>query len=301
MKNFRGCMTALVTPFGPRLEVDYKGLRQNVNFQIANGISGLVPLGTTGEASTISDEERTRIIEAVVEEVNGRVPVIVGTGTNSTDKTIKYTKEAKKLGADAALIVSPYYNKPSQEGVFRHFEAITKAVDIPIIVYNIMGRTGINIETSTMARIASLDNITGVKEASGNLNQVTDVVAQLPEDFAVLSGDDSLTLPILSLGGRGVIAVVSNLLPKMTSDMVNFALSGDFNSAGRHHYKLLPMFRASFMEPSPVPIKTAMRLSGMPAGGVRLPLYEMNQNNESKLKEALSKYSELKTARPGRR
>lgn len=283
----------MVTPFDRSLNVDYEGLEQNIEFQIKNGVSGLSPLGTTGEAPTITDEERRQIIETVVSKVNKRVPVIVGTGSNSTEHTIRYTKEARDLGADYALIVTPYYNRPSQEGIYRHFEAITKAVDIPIMVYNIAGRTGVNIETNTMVRIGKLNNIVGVKEASGNVSQIMDVIHQMPGS-TILSGDDGLTLSTMAHGGQGVVSVVSNLFPKRISDMVRSAMSGRMDEARRMHFELLPIFRAAFVETNPVPIKTAMRWAGMPAGGTRLPLCEMQPNNSETLKNVLLKYDDLK-------
>jgi 4-hydroxy-tetrahydrodipicolinate synthase len=293
MERINGCITAMVTPFDRKLQVDYRGLEANVGFQVANGVSGLATLGTTGEAPTITDSERTRIIETVVGKTAGRVPVIVGVGTNSTEKTIRYSKEAEELGGDAILVVGPYYNKPSQEGIYRHFEAISNAVDLPIIVYNIASRTAMNIETPTLARIARLGTVIGVKEASGNLNQVMDVISQLPNDFIVISGDDNLTLPVVAMGGKGVISVVSNLFPKMVSEMVRCAISGDSKGAKELHYKLMPIFKGAFLEANPVPIKTAMCMAGMPAGGVRLPLCEMLPQNLDKLNGILSNYLEL--------
>ncbi len=289
---FKGCITAMVTPFDEKGGVDYEGLRQNARFQIENGISGLVPLGTTGESPTISEDERKRVIEAVISEAGKKVHVIPGTGTNSTEKTIKYSKQAEELGADAVLIVSPYYNKPTQEGLYQHFKAVNDAIGIPIIVYNIQGRTGVNIETPTLARIAQLDNVAAVKEASGSISQMMDVIDQIPK-LTALSGDDNMTLPLMAAGGKGVISVVSNLLPRMVSDMVGFALNGDFESARKLHYMLMPIFKGAFIETNPVPIKTAMRLAGMPAGRCRLPLCDMLPQNEEKLKAVLKKYEEL--------
>ncbi|MBI2076279.1 MAG: 4-hydroxy-tetrahydrodipicolinate synthase [Candidatus Aenigmarchaeota archaeon] len=288
-----GCITALVTPFDKNLQIDYAGLRENVRFQIKNGVSGLVPLGTTGESPTVTDDERDKIISAVVEETNDKVPVIVGTGTNSTEKTIKYTKHAKELGADAVLIVSPYYNKPTQEGLYRHFKAVSDSVDIPIIVYNIQGRTGVNIETPTLLRMSELENIVAVKEASGSIAQMMDVIDQLA-GFTVLSGDDNMTLPLIAAGGKGIISVVSNLLPRLVSDMVAAALKGDFANARALHYRLMPIFKGAFIETNPIPIKTAMQLAGMAAGPCRLPLCEMLPQNLEKLKGVLKKYEELK-------
>lgn len=291
--DFKGCITAIITPFNSKSQVDYQGLKENIEFQIKNGVSGLVPLGTTGEAPTIEDDERTKIIETSIESIGKRVPTIIGTGTNSTSKTIEYTKEAEKLGADAVLIMTPYYNKPTQEGIYRHFEAITKATDIPIIVYNIASRTGTNITTPTMLRLSGLDNICGVKEASGDLSQIKDVIEQLPKDFNVLSGDDNMTLPVISSEGRGVISVVSNLLPRRVSDMVNAALSGDLKRASSLNDELMPIFKGAFIESNPIPIKTAMRMAGMPSGIFRLPMCEMNSHNAEKLKKILQTYNEL--------
>lgn len=288
-----GCITALITPFDEEMEVDYDGLKRNVEFQINNGVSGLVPLGTTGEAPTISEEERREIISTVVKQVNGRVPVIVGTGTNSTKHTVEQTVEAQELGADAALIVTPYYNKPTQEGIYRHFKAVSEKSSLPIVVYNIAGRTGVNIETQTLKRISELNNVIGVKEASGNVGQMMEVINELPNSFIVLSGDDNLTLPLVSLGGKGVISVVSNLLPKRVSRMVELALSERIAEAREIHYQLLPIFRTAFIETNPIPIKTAMNLVGMPAGKCRLPLCEMSEANKEKLKKVLSQYEEI--------
>ncbi len=288
-----GCITALVTPFNERLGVDYEGLRRNVRFQIENGISGLAPLGTTGEAPTIRDDERKGIINTVIEEAAGKVPVIVGAGTHSTEHTIAYAQEAEDLGADALLVVSPYYNKPSQEGLYRHFEAISKSVGISIIPYNIPGRTAVNIEPGTMSRIASLPNVIGVKEASGNIAQITEVISRAGEGFSVLSGDDCMTIPIMSLGGTGVISVASNLLPRRVAEMTRAASAGDWDLAARLNLDMLPIFRGAFLETNPVPIKTAMRICGMPAGGVRLPLYGMGEANIRTLRGILLGYGEL--------
>lgn len=294
LAKLQGCMTAMVTPLTESGEVNYEGLRQNADFQIENGITGLVPLGTTGESPTIHDDERERIIKTVVDASNGRVPVIVGTGTNSTEKTIKYTKQAKQLGADAALIVSPYYNKPTQEGLYQHFTAVATAAELPIIVYNIQGRTGVNIETATLKRMAENRNIVAVKEASGNLAQMMDVLDQLPGGFTVVSGDDNLTLPLMSLGGKGVISVISNLLPGKVSQMASCALEGDFERARQLHFELLPIFKAAFIETNPIPIKAAMNMSGLPAGPCRLPLCKMMPANEEKLRAVVAKYAVAK-------
>jgi 4-hydroxy-tetrahydrodipicolinate synthase len=267
-----------------------EALRENVRFQIENGVHGLVPLGTTGESPTIKEEERKLIIKTVVDEVNGKIPVIVGTGTYSTEEAVRLSKEAQDLGADGLLVVAPYYNKPTQEGLYLHFKAISEAVDLPIIVYNIPGRTGVNVEVQTLVRLSQFDNIVAVKEASGNLAQVMDIIEALGDRITVLSGDDNLTLPIMALGGKGVISVISNLLPKPLVELVESALKGDFKKAKELHYHLLPLFKAVFIETNPIPIKTMMNLVGMKAGSCRLPLCNMQPHNLEKVKKILSRY-----------
>jgi 4-hydroxy-tetrahydrodipicolinate synthase len=267
-----------------------EALRENVRFQIENGVHGLVPLGTTGESPTIREEERKLIIKTVVDEVNSKIPVIVGTGTYSTEEAVRLSKEAQDLGADGLLVVAPYYNKPTQEGLYLHFKAISEAVDLPIIVYNIPGRTGVNVEVQTLVRLSQFDNIVAVKEASGNLAQVMDIIEALGDRITVLSGDDNLTLPIMALGGKGVISVISNLLPKPMVEFVEAALKGDFKKAKELHYHLLPLFKAAFIETNPIPIKTMMNLVGMKAGRCRLPLCNMQPHNLEKVKKILLRY-----------
>ena len=291
-----GAITAMVTPFTESGELDVEGLKRNVRFQIDGGISGLVPLGTTGESPTVSDDERETVIKTVVAAAAGRVPVIVGTGTNSTEHSIELSKQAEELGADAVLVVSPYYNKPTQEGLYRHFKAIAESISIPVVVYNIQGRTGVNIETATLQRMAQVSNIIAVKEASGNIAQMMDVLEQLPKTFSVVSGDDNMTLALMALGGRGVISVVSNLIPGKVSSMCAAAAKGDFAAARKLHFEMLPLFKAAFIETNPIPIKTAMNLAGLPAGPVRMPLCEMQPANVDKLKAALQKMGILKAA-----
>jgi 4-hydroxy-tetrahydrodipicolinate synthase len=292
--RIEGAITALITPFDNESgAVDIEGLKQNVRFQIENGISGLAPLGTTGESPTISDEERVEIIKAVVSEAAGRVPVIVGTGSNSTEHAIALSQQAEELGADAVLVVSPYYNKPTQEGLYRHFKAIAESISIPVVVYNIKGRTGVNIETSTMVRLSKVRGIAAVKEASGDLGQMFDVISQIP-NLIVVSGDDNLTLPLMRFGGRGVISVVSNLLPRQVSDLCAAGLKGDFEAALKIHNGLMPIFKAAFFETNPIPIKAAMNLAGIPAGPVRMPLCEMEPANYDKLQAVLVKMGIVK-------
>lgn len=283
----QGTITAIVTPFDLNGAVDEKSLRKLVNFQIENGISGIVPCGTTGESPTLSYEEHNRVIDITIQEARGRVPIIAGTGSNATDEAVALTKHAQESGADYSLQVAPYYNKPTQKGMYEHFITIADAVDIPLIIYNIPGRTGKNIETDTLLRMAEHKNIVGVKEASGNIPQMMDVIGQRPEGFAVLSGDDNLTLPLMALGGDGVISVASNIVPKQVSEMVNDALKGNWNEARRHHYRLLPFFKALFLETNPIPIKTALAMKGMLKEIFRSPLCTMEPKHKEELEGIL--------------
>ncbi len=289
---FRGAATALITPFLPNGEVDCAGLKQNITFQIENGIQALVPLGTTGETPTLDEKERESVMRVVVETVRAsrkKIPVIMGAGTNSTKRTIENAKQAEAWGVDAVLIVTPYYNKPTQAGILAHFSAVSAAIRIPIIVYNIKSRTGTNIETPTLQKLAQLENIIAVKEASGDINQMMDVLDRVP-GIAVYSGDDAMTLPLVALGGLGVISVVSNLLPSQVVAMVNAALDGDLARARKIHFDLLPIFKGAFIESNPGPIKYAMNKRGLAAGSLRLPLVEMTVENQAKLDAILTKY-----------
>ena len=258
--SFRGVFTALVTPFNKDRSIDESALRSLVDLQIAGGISGLVPMGTTGESPTLSHEENIHVIEVVVDQANGKIPVIGGTGSNSTQEAIEMTKYAAEIGADASLQVAPYYNKPTQEGFYRHFAAIADAVDIPLIIYNIPGRTSKNIENETMLRLAAISSIKGVKEASGDFGQVMDLIRRKPDGFSVLSGDDNIGLPMIAMGGDGIISVASNLIPERLSSMVSLALSGDIEEARTIHYELLPVFLGLFIETNPIPIKAALAM-----------------------------------------
>ncbi len=290
--KIQGTYTALVTPFGQDQSLDLEGLKRNVKYQLSKGISGLLALGTTAETPTLEEEERRQIIELVVSNVNGRVPVMVGTGSNSTAHTVIDTNLAESLGADIALVVTPYYSKPSQEGIYQHFKSISENSGIPIMVYNIQGRTAVNIETSTLEKIAELQMIIGVKEASGNIGQMDDVIQRIAlqrQNFSVMCGDDALTLPLLSLGGDGVISVVSNLLPGYVSDMVDSALKRDYDHARDLHRYLSPMFKAAFVETNPVPIKYAMQQLGMASGPVRQPLYELSESSRQTIDRVLEK------------
>lgn len=297
MIRLRGAFTAMITPMKEDGSIDYDGYRKLLRFQMEEGIDGLVPLGTTGETPTLDEDEEQRIIDVVMEEVRAfekergvKVPVVLGAGSNNTRDAVRYTERAKKAGADAALVVTPYYNKPSFEGIFRHFEAVSR-VGIPILVYNIAGRTGKNIDTPTLSRIADLPNIAGVKEASGSISQMTDVIDTIKSkhpDFAVLSGDDAMTLPLIACGGDGVVSVVSNAAPAPVTEMVKAALSGDYDAARKIHYRLLPFFKAAFVDGNPTSIKYAMRVKGLPSGSVRLPLVDVHDEAKKIIEEALS-------------
>ncbi len=291
---FKGSIVALVTPFNDG-RVDEKKLKDLVDFQIKNGTSGIVPCGTTGESATLSFQEHERVIEVTIEQCRKRVPVIAGTGSNSTEEAVTLTKQAARAGADASLQVSPYYNRPTQKGLYEHFKAVADSVKIPIILYNIAGRTGVNIEPETIARLAlSCKNIVAVKEASGNLDQMSRIKALCPPSFQLISGDDSLTLPVLSIGGTGVISVAANIVPADTADLVNSFMEGDIKEAQRIHYKLLPLIKALFIETNPIPVKTAMGILGMCAPDLRLPMSSMSPENLEKLKKALVDYGLLK-------
>lgn len=288
MIDIRGAFTALITPFA-RGGVDYARLAANVKFQIDQGIDGLVPVGTTGESPTLSHEEHRLVIEKVVEAAAGKVKIIAGTGSNSTAEALELTRHARQVGADAALMVNPYYNKPTQEGLYRHFAAVADAVDIPIVLYNIPGRTGITMAPATVARLAAAHrNILAVKEATGSLDIASEIaVLTDPDRFGIISGDDSLTLPLMSIGGRGVISVLSNLLPAKVKALTAAALAGDFALARRLHLDLFPLCKAIFLETNPIPIKTAMALKGMDTGELRLPLCEMSDGAKAQLESAL--------------
>jgi 4-hydroxy-tetrahydrodipicolinate synthase len=290
MAQFRGAFTALITPMKETGEIDYEGFRRLIEFQITEGIDGIVPLGTTGENPTLDDSEEDILIEIAVKEAKGKVPVIAGAGSNDTRHMIRYVERAKKMGADAALVVTPYYNKPNDDGLIRHFEAAAKP-GIPIIVYNIASRTGRNIPVPLMEKISRIPGIAGVKEASGDVGQMGDIIREiaLPSKggFTVRSGDDALILPLAALGGDGVISVISNLLPAKVKALTWAGLEGRLDEARRLHYELLPFIKAAFVETNPVPIKQAMNWAGLPAGPARLPLGRLSPASEAVLKKAM--------------
>jgi len=287
----KGVYTALVTPFDEAGEVNYDMLGEILEKQIAAGVAGVVPMGTTGESPTMFNAEHDGVIRYTVEKVAGRVQVWAGTGSNNTRQAIRTTREAEAAGADGALVVTPYYSKPSQAGLQRYFREIAESSELPIIVYNIKGRTAVNVETATLAEIAKISNVIAVKEASGDIGQMADVIDQVchrgEAPFWVVSGDDALTLPLMSIGGHGVISVVSNLVPERMVAMVEAASEGDFETARRIHFELLPLFKASFIETNPVPIKTAMNLCGLKVGSVRSPLAPLAPASQNQLEATL--------------
>ncbi len=286
-----GTFTVLITPFDKNGQLDVEGFRQNIRYQVSHGIDGIVVLGTTGEAPTLSHAEKEYIMRIAREESYRKCHFMVGTGSYSTQQTIENTQAAKDAGADSVLVIAPYYNRPTQEGLFQHYEALAKAIDIPIIIYNHPIRTGQNLQTETLKRLAIIENIVGVKESSGNVLQIMEVIENiLPirPDFSIMSGDDILTYPLITLGGHGIFSVLGNLLPQQVKNLCDVALTGDFSQARNLHYELLPYFRSIFIETNPIPIKTAMNLMNFPAGPCRLPLCEMNSTNVEKLKDILS-------------
>ena len=286
---FKGSLTALVTPMKGGA-VDEAALRGLVKFQIDGGTDGLVPCGTTGESATLSHDEHNRVIDIVIEEAAGRVPVIAGTGSNSTEETVKLTAHAKEAGADAALLITPYYNKPSQQGLIEHYRAVADSVELPQILYNVPGRTALNMLPETVAALSSHKNIVGIKEATADLEQISEVIAASGQDFSVLSGDDATTLPLLSVGGVGVISVVANLVPGEMSDLCSLYMSGKTEEARALHYKLLPLAAVMFIDTNPVPVKTALAMMGLVTEELRLPLVGLSDTDRKKLKAALKVY-----------
>jgi 4-hydroxy-tetrahydrodipicolinate synthase len=283
----QGCATALVTPFKPNGELDEEGLRELVSLQEKAGIDYIVPCGTTGESATMSHKEHLKVIEIVLDQVK-RAKVIAGAGSNSTQEAIHLTKGAKDMGAKAILSISPYYNKPTQKGIVKHYETIADAADIPIIIYNVPGRTGSNILPATALKLAAHSNIVGIKEASGNIGQIMAILANAPKGFSVISGDDAMTFPMMALGGNGVISVASNVAPKEVCAMVHSAMDGDWVEARKMHFRLLDLFNNLFIETNPIPAKTALRLMGRPSGTFRLPLCDMEPANLEILRKTLA-------------
>ena len=286
---FTGCGTALVTPFRKDQSLDELTLRRLVRRQIEQGINFLVPCGTTGESPTLTREEHLRVVEITIEEAKGKVPVLAGAGGYNTREVIELAKEVEKLGASGILSVTPYYNKPTQEGLYLHYLAIAESIKLPIIVYSVQGRTGVNVEPATLARLAQIENIIGVKEASGNINQIGAVVHQVPKDFIVLSGDDSMTLPLMSLGGKGVISVASNEIPAEMTELAQFCLKGDFPAARKLHHRYLALMDINFVEANPIPVKTALGLMGLLDPVFRLPMCLPKPENLTRIGNVLER------------
>jgi 4-hydroxy-tetrahydrodipicolinate synthase len=284
---FTGCGTALVTPFRRDLSLDEATLRKLVRRQIQAGINFLVPCGTTGENPTLTRAEHLRIVGITIEEAKGKVPVLAGAGGYNTQEVIELAREVERLGADGILSVTPYYNKPTQEGLYQHFKAIAGAVRIPIVVYSVQGRTGVNVEPATLARLAQIGNIVGVKEASGNILQMANVIQQVPETFNVLSGDDAITLPLMALGGRGIISVVSNEIPGEMTELARLCLAGDFTGARKVQRKYLPLMEINFVESNPIPVKAAMGLMGLLDPVYRLPMCPPKPESLAKIEAVL--------------
>jgi 4-hydroxy-tetrahydrodipicolinate synthase len=286
---FTGSLVAIVTPFRNG-RVDERALGDLIEFQLANGTDGIVPCGTTGESATLSHEEHNRVVALAVEVVRRRVPVIAGTGSNSTDEAIALTKHAKAAGTDAALLITPYYNKPTQEGLFRHYKAVAEAVDLPLVLYNIPGRTAVNMAPATVARLAAIRNIVAIKEGAGSLQQVCEITQACGDRMTVLSGDDPLTLPMMAVGAKGVITVTANIAPADMAAMVDAALAGNYAEARRLHYKLYPLFTALFYETNPIPVKAALAMMGKCGGEIRLPLTPIGAENREKLARVVKDY-----------
>jgi len=286
---FHGSLVAIVTPL-KKGKVDEKALGDLIDWQIAQGTHGIVPCGTTGESATLTYEEHERVVAFTIEAARRRVPVLAGTGSNSTDEAIALTRHAKKTGADGALLITPYYNKPTQEGLYRHYKAVADAVDIPIVLYNIPGRTSVNMLPPTVARLSSIKNIVAIKEGSGSLQQVSDIIQSCGERMTVLSGDDALTLPMMALGAKGVITVTANIVPKDMAKMVDAFAAGKLAEARKLHYKMSPLFAALFYETNPIPVKEALGMMGKCSAELRLPLCPMAADTREKLSRALKDY-----------
>ena len=288
---FRGAFVAIVTPFNNG-EVDEEKFRELIEFQIENGTHGIVPCGTTGESATLSYEEHKKLIEIAVDQVRGRVPVIAGAGSNSTREALEFVSHAKKVGADAALVITPYYNKPTQEGLYQHYKKLVDEVKFPIVIYNVPSRTGCDILPETVARLANdFKEIVGIKEATGSVRRSTEILEKIDrDDFCILSGDDFIVYPLICVGAKGVISVVSNILPNKMAKLVDAALDGDYETARKLHYELQPACRAMFIETNPIPVKTALSMMGKIKEELRLPLCPMKPENKEKLAAVLKNY-----------
>lgn len=286
---FSGSMVALVTPF-KNGKVDWESLERLVEFHVQSGTHGIVPCGTTGESATLSHEEHDRVIEAVIKAAKRRVPVIAGTGSNSTEEAIRLTRAAEKAGADGGLLISPYYNRPTQEGIYQHYKKVAEAVGIPLIIYNIPGRTGSKIEPETLARLSEIKNVAGVKEATGSVDQAIDVIVLCGDRLAIYSGEDSLTYSLMALGGKGVISTVANVAPKEMADLTEACLKGNWEKGRELQIRLIPLIRSLFIETNPIPVKTALSLMKKCSSDLRLPMTPMAEPNVKKLKQAMTDF-----------
>ncbi|MGD7052066.1 4-hydroxy-tetrahydrodipicolinate synthase [Sutcliffiella horikoshii] len=287
MINFGKVSTAMVTPFDNKGNIDFEKTTQLINYLIKNGTDSVVVAGTTGESPTLSTEEKLALFSHVVKVVDGRIPVIAGTGSNNTRASIDLTKKAEAAGVDAIMLVAPYYNKPSQEGLYQHFSTIASETTLPVMLYNIPGRSVVNMSVETIVRLSAIENIVAVKEASGNLDAMTEIIANTPDEFVLYSGDDGLTLPVLSIGGNGVVSVASHVLGNQMQEMIRSFETGEFASAAKQHQSLLPIMKGLFSAPSPSPVKTALQLKGMDVGGVRLPLVPLTEEERYTLTKLL--------------
>lgn len=283
MSRFGRISTAMVTPFDSKGNIDFQKTTQLVEYLIENGTESLVVAGTTGESPTLSTEEKLALFSHVVKTTNGRVPVIAGTGSNNTYASVELTKKAEELGVDAVLIVTPYYNKPNQTGLFQHFKTIAEATSLPVMLYNVPGRTVANLEPNTVIKLSEIKNIVAIKEASGNLDAMAEIIANTSEEFELYSGDDGLTIPVLSIGGKGVVSVASHIIGSEMQEMIGSFLNGSYETAAKQHQKLLPLMRGLFAAPSPVPVKTALQLKGFNVGSVRLPLVPLTEQERSNI------------------
>lgn len=286
--NFGQVLTAMVTPFDENGEIDFQATKNLINYLIANGTDGLVVSGTTGESPTLTEEEKVKLFKFTVDVVNGRVPVIAGTGSNNTKGSIELTILAEDVGVDGIMLVAPYYNNPSQEGLYQHFKTISEVTSLPIILYNVPGRSVVNISAETVIRLSKIPNIVSIKEASGDLDAMVEIITHTPEDFSLYSGDDGLTIPVLSIGGTGVISVASHVIGNEMQTMVEHFKSGNIQEAAKDHRRLLPIMKALFAAPNPSPVKAALNLKGIPVGGVRLPMIPLNDEQLSSLQQALN-------------
>lgn len=285
--NFGQVLTAMVTPFDENGEIDFQATKNLINYLIANGTDGLVVSGTTGESPTLTEEEKVKLFKFTVDVVNGRVPVIAGTGSNNTKGSIELTILAEDVGVDGIMLVAPYYNNPSQEGLYQHFKTISEVTSLPIILYNVPGRSVVNISAETVIRLSKIPNIVSIKEASGDLDAMVEIITHTPEDFSLYSGDDGLTIPVLSIGGTGVISVASHVIGNEMQTMVEHFKSGNIQEAAKDHRRLLPIMKALFTAPNPSPVKAALNLKGIPVGGVRLPMIPLSDEQLSSLQRAL--------------